>query len=181
MPTSNRVVPNYATGRYIDLSRSNGLSIFYPMDYDTMVYDDYINNKLFSFTRVSSWPDFLQGLGSTILAPGTELAPPPGPLDHLAVEVTVDDSDTPTPTSTVVPTFTATPPPPTLSPTVTPTATMMPTAMSISTPTSTFTPTATPTHTPTVTPTSPPCDTPGTDPCVRGVENPNRLYLPIIK
>jgi hypothetical protein len=72
---SNSLPPQYAGGAYIDLTGSNGLSIFYPQRRDTAAFDSYVNDRLFTFTGASRWPDFLvAGLGAL---------PAPGPYERL--------------------------------------------------------------------------------------------------
>jgi DNA-binding beta-propeller fold protein YncE len=77
---SNALPPQYAGGAYINLSGSSGLSIFYPLRRDTVVFNDYVKDRLFSFTSASRWPDFLTAGVAPLPGP---LAPPPGPLPPL--------------------------------------------------------------------------------------------------
>lgn len=57
--TQSGSLHNYANGANVDLSHAQGLSIFYPLAWETQVHKDYVSNKLFSFTQSSRWPDFL--------------------------------------------------------------------------------------------------------------------------
>lgn len=78
---SQALPPQYAGGAYIDVADAHGLSIFYPRQANSVVYDNYINNRLFSFTSQSRWADFLTaGVGAS---PPGPLVPPPGPLPAL--------------------------------------------------------------------------------------------------
>ncbi|HEY0604790.1 MAG TPA: clostripain-related cysteine peptidase [Herpetosiphonaceae bacterium] len=78
---SDTLPPQYANGAYIDVAGARGVSIFYPQRQNTQVFDSYINNRMFSFTSASRWPDFLvAGVGA--LPPGP-LEPPPPPLSPL--------------------------------------------------------------------------------------------------
>lgn len=71
----------YANGAYINVDQAHGLSIFYPGQQNLVVFDNYINDRIFSFTANSRWPDFLiAGVG---VIPAPVLAPPPGPLAPL--------------------------------------------------------------------------------------------------
>ncbi len=80
---SQSLPPQYASGAYIDLADAHGVSIFYPRQSNSVVYDNYINNRLFSFTSQSRWADFLMtGVG---ISPPGELVPPFGPLPTLRI------------------------------------------------------------------------------------------------
>lgn len=78
---SGALLPRYANGQPIDLSYANGISIFYPKRHDHQVFDDYINHRLFTFTKYSQWPIFL--VTETGPLPDPTLLPPPGPLAPL--------------------------------------------------------------------------------------------------
>lgn len=71
----------YANGTYINLANANGISIFYPGTRDSVVYDAYINDRLFQFTSDSRWRNFLiAGFGPT---PPPLPGAGPGPLPIL--------------------------------------------------------------------------------------------------
>jgi DNA-binding beta-propeller fold protein YncE len=80
---SNPLPPQYASGADILLDASHGMSIFYPQQYDTLAFDRYIKDQVFSFTSAASWPDFLIRVVEAPGCPGCELKPLPGPLPPL--------------------------------------------------------------------------------------------------
>jgi hypothetical protein len=82
---SDPLPPQYAGGAYIDLSNSSGLSIFYPQRQDTTAFQNYVANRLFSFTNVSRWPSFLTA-GRGLLCPGCAPEPLPRPLPPLSAQ-----------------------------------------------------------------------------------------------
>lgn len=75
-------LPVSAGGKDIDLTNSQGLSIFYPQRRDSAAFRAYSSDSLFSFTVDARWKAFLEAdIG--ILAPGDPVTPLPGPLEPL--------------------------------------------------------------------------------------------------
>ena len=77
---SNTLPAQYAAGAFINLANVNGLSIYYPKESNSVTFDDYVSNRLFSFTAGSRWPDFL---AAQLGLPSGTLRQPPGPLQSL--------------------------------------------------------------------------------------------------
>ncbi len=76
-------LPQSAGGSYIDLTRSGGISIFYPERQNSVAFSQYVNDQLFTFTSAydGQWKHFLQGVSS--LSPGGDLDPLPSPSQPL--------------------------------------------------------------------------------------------------
>lgn len=95
----NHLLPKYyADGQFVDLSHATGLSIYYPLEGQarvtsamaansafpyTQLFADYLDHKLFDFTRVSHWDEFLRASFGTPPSDPTQLdlpLPPAAPL-----------------------------------------------------------------------------------------------------
>lgn len=74
IPQSNHYRSAALSQDYIDLSGTNGVSIFYPLARNTPVFRSYVGNLLFAMTSQSQWPLFLTADGIPL---------PPGPFDPL--------------------------------------------------------------------------------------------------
>ncbi|PDV98008.1 clostripain-related cysteine peptidase [Candidatus Chloroploca asiatica] len=86
---SNALRPQWGGGAYIDLTNSSGVSIFYPQRHDSVAFDHYINDRLFTFSKETRWKDFLLAGVGPLPPPGENLRPLPGPLAPLDVEYRV--------------------------------------------------------------------------------------------
>jgi hypothetical protein len=77
----SNALPSAYGGRYVDLTRSYGVSIFYPQRQDSAAFKAYVTDSIFSFTSdyQARWKRFLQGV-SALTGPGEPLTPLPGPL-----------------------------------------------------------------------------------------------------
>ncbi|MEZ4728299.1 MAG: clostripain-related cysteine peptidase [Caldilineaceae bacterium] len=99
---SNPLPKYYANGQFIDLNRANGLSIYYPLEGTrqvtsatatsntlpyTQLFADYLDHKLFDFTRVSRWDEFLRASFGTPPTDPAQLEPPLPPPAPLTVAV----------------------------------------------------------------------------------------------
>jgi hypothetical protein len=74
-------LPSAYGGRYVDLTNSYGISIFYPQRQGSAAFKAYVTDSTFSFTSAyqARWKRFLQGV-SVLAGPGSPLTPWPGPL-----------------------------------------------------------------------------------------------------
>ena len=83
-------------GSLTDLSGANGISVYYPREdswsVNTIIWDRYKNNQLFTLTSDSRWDEFLRA-GNTALPsppnPLPETSPPPVLIipDHAKVYI----------------------------------------------------------------------------------------------
>lgn len=81
-------LPSEYGGHYIDLSRINGISVFYPSLNRGSIFNRYISHQLFEFTRHTRWSEFLTS-GVLMLDPGSGAEDDLDPLETLSIRYTV--------------------------------------------------------------------------------------------